>query len=101
MPTAPFAIDFDEMSSVLRVSGDIDDREAKALHDAIEQRSEGFTRGLTVDLSAVTYLPSGAVGALVKARQQFTAPLSLELVAANGSIAQRVLVVCALPFRAS
>ncbi len=100
MPS-PFAVNFDETSSVLTVSGEIDDEfRAQELRDAIAERSGGFTKRLVVDLSDVTYLPSVAVGVLAKAQRQFDDESQLELVAAQGSIAQRVLVVCALPHRA-
>ena len=48
----------------------------------------------------MTYLPSAAVGVLAKATQQFdSAGSNLELAAAVGSVAQRVLTVCAMPHR--
>lgn len=99
MPQIPFAVDFDESSAVLTIAGDVDEAESTAIQAAIESHSLGYTRDLSVDLSAVTYLPSVAIGVLAKARQAFPSPAGLELVAAAGTIAQRVLVVCALPHR--
>lgn len=101
MTSSLFTVAFDDQSSVLSVSGDVDEGDAASLRDAIEQHSAGFTRPLSVDLSAVTYLPSVTIGVLAKARQRFPDSSSLGLVAADGTIAQRVLIVCALPFTAS
>ncbi len=100
MPDVPFALDFDAASGVLAVSGELDEEPAAALRAALEEHSQGYTSGLVLDLSGVTYLPSAAVGVLAKATQQFdSAGSNLELAAAAGSVAQRVLTVCAMPHR--
>ena len=99
MPDQSFSIDSDD-SRGLSIAGDVDEPHAAALRDAIEHRSAGYTTGLVVDLTAVTYLPSVAVGVIATARQKLQAAgTTLDLVAGDGSIAQRVLSVCALPFR--
>jgi anti-anti-sigma factor len=100
VPDAPFSLDFDATAGVLAVSGDLDDEPTAALRTALEEHSQGYAAGLVLDLSGVTYLPSAAVGALAKAGQQFAASgSSLELAAASGSVAERVLTVCAMPHR--
>ena len=100
MPDVPFALDFDATSGVLAVSGELDEEPAAALRAALEERSQGYASGLVLDLTGVTYLPSAAVGVLAKASQQFASSgSSLELAAAAGSVAERVLTVCAMPHR--
>lgn len=98
---APFTLDFDVASRVLSVAGDVDEPQSAALREGIEQHSEWFSQALVVDLTAVTYLPSAAVGVLAKAGQSFAETgATLDLAAATGSIAERVLTVCAMPHRA-
>lgn len=89
---------FDATSSVLAVSGDLDEGPTASMRSAIEEQSQGFTRRLTLDLSGVTYLPSAAVGVLAKAGEAFSASgADLELAARSGSVAERILTVCAIP----
>ena len=101
MPVPTFVVDHDQATSVLTVSGDVDEVSTPLLRDAIEEASAGFTRSIAVDLSAVTYLPSVVIGVLAKAQQEFSGSSAMELIAADGTIAQRVLTVCAFPFRRS
>lgn len=92
---------FIETTGVLVVSGDIIDEEsAVALRTALAKHSGDYSRDLVVDLGTVTFLSSLAVGVLASARQEtLGAGASFELVAPVGSVAQRVLKVCALPYR--
>ena len=93
---------YDGTAQALTVTGELDEETSLTLRDAIETHTESFTRALAIDLSGVVYLPSAAVGVLAQALQKGTgADHPLELVAADGTIAQRVLQVCALPHRAS
>lgn len=102
MQQGPFAADFVESSQTLTVAGDVEEDSAVVLRDAIAAHTASFTRRLVIDLTAVTYLPSVAVGVLAKSGQKASlAGHALDLVAAEGSIAQRVLTVCALPHRTS
>lgn len=100
MDDGPLLLTFDEGSGVLRVSGDVDEVSAVDLRRALATHSGDPSQGLVVDLSAVTLLPSLAVGVLAKARENALATgVSFEMVAADGSVAQRVLGVCAMPYR--
>jgi anti-anti-sigma factor len=102
VPEVPLAVEFDDTAAVLAVSGDVDEESIETLRAAIEEHSAGYTTGLTVDLTGATYLPSVAVGVLVRAGQSFTATgAQFDLVAASGSLAQRVLTVSAMPHRTS
>ena len=95
-----FAITFDEGSRSLVVTGDIEEPGAAALRDEIDARSGSWTSSVVVNLSDVRYLPSTAVGVLATAQKKAAENgQSVELVAAPGSIAERVLKVCALPHR--
>lgn len=100
MTAVPLGLDFDAASRVLSVAGDVDEPQVASLRVAIDEHSGDGTTGLVVDLSAVTYLPSAAVGVLARASQQFeTKGTPFELAAATGSVAQRVLTVCAMAHR--
>ena len=102
MENGSFAATYDGTQQALIVTGELDEETSLSLRDAIETHTESYSRALAVDLSAVDYLPSAAVGVLAQALQKSTgAEQPLELVAADGTIAQRVLQVCALPHRAS
>ena len=101
MTEVPFAITFDIASRTLMVAGDVDEHNTAPLREGIEKHSQMYSVGMVLDLSAVTYLPSAAVGVLVRADQEFAAAgTPFELAAAGGTIAERVLTVCAMPHRA-
>ncbi|MEO9326152.1 STAS domain-containing protein [Nocardioides sp. C4-1] len=100
MPDVDFATHLDSERSCLTVSGEVDETMADVLLESLRSASDDFTKPLTIDLSAVTYLPSAAVGVLVTSEQKARSHGNqLDLVAARGTIAQRVLEVCALPHR--
>jgi anti-anti-sigma factor len=97
----PFTLTFDAASGTLTVIGDVDEHNAAALREGIEKQSQMYSLGIVLDLSAATYLPSATVGVLVRAAQEFAeAGTPFELAAAAGTIAERVLTVCAMPHRA-
>ncbi|WP_170981483.1 STAS domain-containing protein [Nocardioides dongxiaopingii] len=98
MLTGPFEVEFDESTQILAVSGEVDESTAVALRDALDAATATYQRSVVVDLSSVGFLPSVGVGVLAKALQRATgAGHPIELRAEAGSIAQRVLQVCALP----
>ena len=100
MPDIPLTTSYDEDTAVLAVSGDVDADSAEELRLVIEQCSNDARTGLEIDLSGVTYLPSVAIGMLVRATRSVTAAGgTLTLAARSGSPAQRVLTVSAMPFR--
>lgn len=102
MDERPFECDFDPDHCTLRVSGVIDEAASPRLREALRSATEDYSRDATVDLTDVDFLPSTAVGVLAVA--QNTAQdggVSLDLVAASGTLAQRVLTVCAIPHRES
>lgn len=100
MDERPFAVT--TSPGVLTVSGSVDEYAVIALRNALREQSEDYTRSLTVELSDADYLPSVAVSVLVTAiRSADQNGAKVSLVARTGSIAQRVLLVCALPYTSS
>jgi anti-anti-sigma factor len=92
----------DPATHVLRIGGVVDELSGDDLREAIRLGSDDFSHDLTVDLNDVDFLPSMAVGVLAVARNAAEdAGFRLELVADEGSLAQRVLQICAMPYRAS
>lgn len=102
MDPAALALVFDEASHLLTVTGELDELTAAELRDAIRKHSGDYSHPVVVDLSGVEYLPSAAIGVLAKSMQEAEARgHAVELVALDGTVAQRVLQVCALPHRTS
>lgn len=98
MQHVPFSLAHDEQTGVIAVAGDLEEVHLAALSDAVEAQ-DGPT---TVDLTAVTYLPSYVLGALVgmvRDAEDEEGTSSIEIVAAAGSIAASVLAVVAIPHR--
>lgn len=83
----------------LVLSGDIDAADHRSLSDLIEETSKEFTESLRVDLRQVTFLPSIIVGVLARATVLAKKNgARLTLVASEGTVPQRVLTVCKIPF---
>lgn len=102
MRPGTFTADFDDDTRVLTLSGELDEAAATVLRDTLTSHTDDYSKSLVIDLSSVDYLPSAAVGVLARAQQQAAGSgQSLDLVASDGTIAQRVLVVCGLPHRTS
>lgn len=92
-----YSSSFDEGSSTLTVTGEIDEAAGVVLREEISKYSREFSRGLRIDLSGVDYFPSLAVGVLATARRKAAqAGVGLGLLAAEGTVAQRVLTICQL-----
>ncbi|MGZ4486778.1 MAG: STAS domain-containing protein [Nocardioides sp.] len=87
---------------VLTVRGEVDDFGVIALRNLLAEHASEPGSQLVVDLTEVDHLPSVAVGVLTRAlAKAIREGASLELVAARGSVAQRVLMICALPYHES
>lgn len=98
MEERPFAAT--SSPGLLTVSGSVDEYAVIALRNALREQTADYTASLAVDLTDADYLPSVAVSVLVAAiRNAEQNGAELALVAAAGTIAQRVLMVCALPYR--
>ena len=82
---------------MLVVQGDLDEAASVELRDAIAKATRELTAGLAVDLEHVSFLPSPAIGVLASAQAKARRNgADLVLVAPAGTIAQRLLVICAL-----
>jgi anti-anti-sigma factor len=96
----PYAASYDSEAGLLVVSGSVDELSGPTFRADLEKATDQFTRDVTVDLTAVDFFPSLAVGVLAVAlKNARNAGRTLDVVAAPGSIVARVLTVSALPFR--
>lgn len=92
MAPTPFACAYDESTRTLTITGDLDELGAWELRRKLESLLADHTRDLVMDLSSVGSLPSAAVGVIAAARADMRAHFHrLDLVAASGSVADRVL----------
>lgn len=97
MTTPPFRCVLDEARGVLIVEGDLDETTSLELRDAIAEATGELTSSLAVDLEQVSFLPSPALGVLATAQAKARRNgADLVLVAPEGTVAQRLLVICAL-----
>ena len=95
-----FEADFAD--GTLSVRGEVDDYGIIALRNLLAEH--GTTPGgrLVLDLSDVDYLPSVGVGVITRGLGAAArVGAEIVLVARQGTVAQRVLLVCALPYRES
>ena len=97
----PFSSAYDPDAARLVLSGSVDELAAPVFRDDLAAALSASPQGLEVDLSDVDYFPSVAVSALIKALRQDGDAASSELLAAPGTVAQRVLQICGLPHRTS
>ena len=96
----PFTSELDGDTLVLHGSVEYD--AVIELRNLIAEHSNEHASDLTIDLSDVDYFPSVAVGVIAKALAAAHEKGSrLDLVAKPGSVPQRVLTICAIPFKES
>lgn len=89
----------DLADGIATVSGEVDDYGIIALRNLLAEHATTPGARLVVDLSEVAYLPSVGVGVLTRALGAASrAGAEIRLVARHGTVAQRVLMVCALPY---
>jgi anti-anti-sigma factor len=92
-----FRCDVDDARQVLTVHGELDEPATVELRETIGKASADLTTTVAVDLTDVTFMPSPAIGVL--ATSQAAARRNgadVVLVAPEGTIAQRLLTICAL-----
>jgi anti-anti-sigma factor len=98
--TSPaFRYDLDQERGLLVAHGDLDEPATVGLRETINQATSDLTGDLTIDLGDVDFLPSSAIGVIATA--QATARrngATISFVAADGTVAQRVLAVCGLDY---
>jgi anti-anti-sigma factor len=96
----PLALQYDADSSTLAVAGSVDESSGTLLRAALEKYSDGYSYDLVVDLGDIDFLPSLGIGVLAVAmRTANERGASIELVAVEGTVAQRVLAISGMPHR--
>jgi anti-anti-sigma factor len=101
--TAPgFRYKLDEDRGVLALHGELDDPASIELRTAIATATKQLTSDLAVDLSDVTFMPSPAIGVLATSQADARHNgATITLVAPDGSVAARLLTICALDYVAA
>lgn len=101
MEERAFSYEVTDESGRLVLHGDLDEGAALQVRMLLSDVTQGLTRELVVDLSDVDLLPSSAVGVLANAQDTARKQgANLTFVAADGTIAARVLTICGLPYAA-
>jgi anti-anti-sigma factor len=98
--TSPeFRYELDDARRLLVAHGDLDEPATFELRQTLATATEQLTNDLTIDLTDVDFLPSSAIGVLATAQTGASRNgASITFVAADGSVAQRVLTVCGLEY---
>ena len=96
----PFAHRLDSGAALLVLSGDVDETAAHELRGLVDRYTHGLTTDLTIDLSDVDLLPSSAIAVLVVSQRDARARgAAIGFVAAEDSVAARILKLCGLDFQ--
>lgn len=99
MVTPPFHYELDHARAVLTLHGELDDPATSELRSTIATASSKLTTDLAIDLADVSFMPSPAIGvfatAMAEARRHGA---TVTLVAPEGSVAARLLTICALDY---
>jgi anti-anti-sigma factor len=93
----PFHYALDEEHGVLVLHGELDEPASTELRETITKATKELTSGLAVDLADVSFLPSPAIGVLATAKEDARSHgATITFVAPEGSVAARLLTICAL-----
>ena len=99
MEERAFTYEASDESGRLVLHGDLDEGATVQVRMLLKEITEGLTRDLAVDLTDVDLLPSSAVGVLANAQDTAGKQgAALTFIAADGTIAARVLTICGLPY---
>ena len=102
MTSPAFRYDIDESRALLVAHGDLDEAATMELRNSILEATEQLSADLTIELSDVDFLPSSAIGVLATSQAGARRNGStITFVAADGTVAQRVLRVCGLDYAES
>lgn len=83
----------------LVLHGDLDEGTTLQFRTLLGELSDGLTQDLTVELTDLDLLPSSAIGVIANAQDTARKRgAALSLVAADGTIAARVLTICGLAY---
>lgn len=102
MTPGPFSYELVDGGRRLVLRGELDEAGSSELRDVLGTTWAALVGDtdatLDVDLSQVDFLPSAGVGVLARARGEARkVGVELVLIAAEGTVAQRVLTICRLP----
>jgi anti-anti-sigma factor len=99
MTQRPFSHEVSEDGRTVTLRGELDEAASVELRDLLRALTADLAGELRVDLTDVDFLPSAAVGVLAAARSGAgDKGASIIFVAASGSIAQRVMTICAIAY---
>ena len=99
MTSPEFRYDLDDARRLLVAHGDLDEIATFELRETLAQATDQLSADLTIDLTDVDFLPSSAIGVLATAQTGARRNgADITFVAADGSVAQRVLAVCGLEY---
>jgi anti-anti-sigma factor len=95
----PFTYDLDHELGVLVLHGELDELASTELRETIRKASDELTTDLAIDLTDVMFLPSPAIGVLAASKADARGHgATLTFVAPAGSVAARLLTICALDY---
>jgi anti-anti-sigma factor len=98
--TSPaFRYDLDSERGVLALHGELVDPASSVLRGTILKATGELTADLAIDLADVTFLPSPAIGVLASTKAGARRHgATITFVAPPGSVAARMLTICALDY---
>src|SRR3954451_24232238 len=92
-----FRYDLDQTRGVLTLHGELDEIATDELRVIITKVTDEFSTDLAIDLTAVSFMPSPAIGVLASSREKARRNgATFVLVAPAGTLAARLLTICAL-----
>jgi len=92
-----FRYDLDREGGVLTLHGELDEVASVQLRDTITEATHELTSDLAIDLANVTFMPSPAIGVLASSQERARRQgATITFVAPSGTIAARLLTICAL-----
>ena len=99
MQEREFSYEISDESGRLVLHGDLDEGATVQVRMIVKEITDGLTRDLAIDLTDVDLMPSSAVGVLANAQDTAAKQgAALTFVAADGTIAARVLTICGLAY---
>ena len=100
--TPGFRYDLDRERGVLALHGELDEPASRELREAIVTATDDMTTSLAIDLGDVSFMPSPAIGVLATSQAGAGRNgATITFVAPEGSVAARLLTICALDYVAA
>ncbi len=99
MTSPAFHFDLDEDRALLVAHGELDGPASVELRDTIAKATDELESNLAIDLTDVSFMPSPAIGVLASSQAMARRNgAEIILVAPPGSVAARILTICALDY---